>query len=181
MHPLTLTQKSGKLSGAWLFDFGFTPMWKLPASTSKNRLALNWALIMSMPLSMSGQTGLSGILQTRYSQQTVVSGVEGKLRIELAVKEGFKVAKRPAPILLIKPATQFEVVVGGFSESVSSKDSDYFGGFKPLELRIAPAKTAQAGRYSLEAKLTYFYCSEQEKYCSRSVETLAIPVEVAKK
>jgi hypothetical protein len=64
---------------------------------------------------------------------------------------------------------------------VSSKDSDYFGGFNPLELRIAPAKATQAGKYSLEAKLTYFYCSEQDKYCSRSVETLAIPIEVSKK
>jgi hypothetical protein len=135
--------------------------------------------MVSMPVLISGQTGTPGILQPRYSQ-VVVSGVEGKLRMDLMVKEGFKVAKRPAPKLVVKPSTQFEVVVGGFSESVSSKDSDYFGGFNPLELRIAPAKTTQPGKYSLEAKLTYFYCSEQDKYCSRSVETLSIPIEVSK-
>ena len=88
------------------------------------------------------------------------SGVEGKLHVELAVKDGFKVAKRPAPKLQINPTTQFDVVVGGFNESIASKDADYFGGFKPLELRIAPAKTTPAGKYSLDAKLTYFYCSE---------------------
>jgi hypothetical protein len=99
----------------------------------------------------------------------------------LEVKEGFKVAKRPAPKLQLNPNTQFEVVVGSFDESVAAKDADYFGGFRPLELKITPAKTTEPGKYALDAKLTYFYCSEREKYCSRSVEALAIPVEVAKK
>lgn len=181
MHPLTLTQKSGKLNLNLAIEFGSISMWELFESYTTNRLAFTLALIMSMPLSIGGQTGTPGILQTHYSQQVMVSGVEGKLHLDLVVKEGFKVAKRPAPKLVVKPADQFEVVVGGFSERVTSKDPDYFGGFNPLELKIAPAKTTQAGKYSLEAKLTYFYCSEQEKYCSRSVETLAIPVEVVKK
>lgn len=156
-------------------------MWELSESYMTNRLAFTLVLLMSLPLLISGQTGSPGVLQTHFSQQVMAPGVEGKLPVELVVKEGFKVAKRPAPRLVVKPANQFEVVVGEFSESVSSKDPDYFGGFNPLELRIAPAKTTQAGKYSLEAKLTYFYCSEQEKYCSRSVEALAIPVVVAKK
>ena len=134
-----------------------------------------------MPVLLGGQTGPAGILQARFSKQAVASGVEGKLQIDLAVKEGFKVAKRPAPKLQINPHARFEVVVGGFNESIASKDADYFGGFKPLEVRIAPAKTTQAGKYSLEAKLMYFYCSEIDKYCSRSVEALTIPVEVANK
>ena len=156
-------------------------MFKLPASDSRNRLALSLALTVSMPLLIGGQTGPARILQSRYTEKAVASGVEGKLQIELAVKEGFKVAKRPAPKLQINPTTQFDVVVGGFSESVASKDSEYFGGFRPLELKILPATTTPVGKYSLEAKLTYFYCSERDKYCSRSVEALAIPVEVAKK
>ena len=138
-------------------------------------------LTIGLPWLVSGQTGPAGVLLPRYSQKTISSGVEGLLQVELAVKEGFKVAKRPAPKLQIKPANQFGVVVGGFNESVASKDADYFSGFKPLELKIAPAKTVPAGKYSLEGQLTYFYCSERDKYCSRSVESFAIPVEVTKK
>jgi hypothetical protein len=145
------------------------------------RQVFRLGLLLSMPLLLSGQSGPVGILQPRYSQQTVASGVEGKLQIELLVKEGFKVAKRPAPKLQVNPHAQFDVAVGGFTESVASKDADYFGGFKPLQLMIVPAKTIPAGRHSLEAKLTYFYCSDIDKYCSRSVEALTIPVEVAKK
>jgi hypothetical protein len=139
------------------------------------------SLFISMPLLLCGQSGQARILQPRYSQQTVTSGAEGKLQIELLVKEGFKVAKRPAPKLQVNPHAQFDVAVGGFTESVASKDADYFGGFKPLQLMIVPAKTIPAGKHSLEAKLTYFYCSDIDKYCSRSVEALTIPVEVAKK
>jgi hypothetical protein len=162
---------------ASLSDLGSLMMSKLlPLSA-----ALGLALIASLTLLVDGQTGPAGILQPRYLQQAVPTGSEGKLLIELVVKEGFKVAKRPAPKLQVNPTSQFDVAVGPFSESVASKDADYFGGFKPLELRIAPAKTTPAGKYSLDAKLTYFYCSERDKYCSRSVEALGIPVEVAKK
>jgi len=161
----------------WSRELGSLSMFKLLSSSA----ALGSALIVSLTLFVAGQTGSSGILQPRYLQHELPSGVEGKLHVELAVKDGFKVAKRPAPKLQINPTTQFDVVVGAFNESIASKDADYFGGFKPLELRIVPAKTTPAGKYSLDAKLTYFYCSERDKYCSRSVESLAIPVEVAKK
>ena len=155
-------------------------MLKLSTSNRRNRVVC-LALVMSTPLLLSGQTGPPGILRPRYSQQSVAPGAEGKLHLELVVKEGFKVAKRPAPKLQVNPNGQFDVVVGAFSESVAGKDADYFGSFKPLVLKIAPVKTTPVGKHSLEAKLTYFYCSEVDKYCSRSVEALTIPVEVAKK
>jgi hypothetical protein len=161
----------------WLRELGSLSMFKLLSSSA----ALGSTLIVSLTLFVAGQTGPAGILQPRYLQHALPSGVEGKVHVELAVKDGFKVAKRPAPKLQINPTTQFDVVVGAFNESIASKDADYFGGFKPLELRIVPAKTTPAGKYSLDAKLTYFYCSERDKYCSRSIESLAIPVEVAKK
>ena len=165
-----------------LVQTGDSPsMLKLSGSCPAVRLALIATLVASMPRLLGGQAGPSGILQPRFSQEAMASGVKGRLQVELAVKEGFKVAKKPAPKLQISPNPRFEVVVGGFNESVASKDADYFGRFKPLELRITPAKTTQVGKYSLEAKFMYFYCSEIDKYCSRSVEALTIPVEVAKK
>src|SRR5262249_46864417 len=131
---------------------------------------------VTLTLVLSGQTSPAKILEPRYSRQPIAAGVEGRLQIDLIVKEGFKVAKRPAPKLQVNSTTQFGVAVGGFSESVASSDAEYFGGFKPLELKILPAKMTEPGKYSLEGKLTYFYCSERDKYCSRSVETVTIPI-----
>jgi hypothetical protein len=136
---------------------------------------------VTLTLVLNGQTNPAKILELRYSRQPIAAGVEGRLQIDLGVKEGYKVAKRPAPKLQVSPTTQFSIAVGGFSESVANRDAEYFGGFKPLELKILPAKMTEAGKYSLEGKLTYFYCSERDKYCSRSVETVTIPIEVDKK
>jgi len=96
-------------------------MFKLPSSYSRNRLAFSLALTLSTPLLIGGQTGPSGILQPRYSQQAIASGARGALLIELEVKEGFKVAKRPAPKLQLNPNTRFAVVVGGFSRALLPK------------------------------------------------------------
>lgn len=159
-----------------------TALWDVISMSNLSSLAvLSFVSIISLAPPVDGQTGSAGILRPSYAQQSLLLGAEGKVHVELAVKDGFKIAKRPAPKLQISPTSQFDVVVGGFSEHTANKDADYFGEFKPLELRISPAKTTPAGKYSLDAKLTYFYCSEKEKYCSRSVEALAIPVEVAKK
>jgi hypothetical protein len=100
--------------------------------------------------------------------------------MDLSVKEGFKVAKRPAPKLQLNSTPSFVITLStGFVESVPGEDPDYFGGFRPVELKVVPSKTTRRGKYALEAKLTYFYCAEREKYCSRSVENLTIPIEVS--
>ena len=95
-------------------QIGLPLMFKLSNSCFRNPV-FRLGLFIGMPLLLSGQSGPAGILQPRYSQQTVTSGAEGKVQIELLVKEGFKVAKRPAPKLQVTPNAQFEVVVGGFS------------------------------------------------------------------
>jgi hypothetical protein len=133
------------------------------------------------PLPLLSQTSPARVLALHTNAQVLQSGVAGIVRIDLTVKPGFKIAKRPAPKLELEPNPSFQVDKSGFSESGSGKDPDYFGGFKSLELKIIPAKTIKVGKHFLEGKLTYFYCSEQEKYCSRSMEPFAVAVEVVEK
>ena len=67
----------------WM-QLGSPSMSKLSTSCFRNWV-FHWGLLMSMPLLLSGQSGPAGILQPRFSQQTVTSGAEGKLHIELLV------------------------------------------------------------------------------------------------
>jgi hypothetical protein len=137
-------------------------------------------LALVIPITALGQLAPANVLERRLSSSPVAAGTEGRVRMDLSVKEGFKVAKRPAPKLQLNSTPSFGLTLStGFVESVPGKDPDYFGGFRPVELKVIPAKATKAGRYGLEAKLTYFYCAEQEKYCSRSVENVTIPVEVS--
>ncbi len=63
-------------------------------------------------------------------------------------------------------------------EEGTGKDPEYFEAVRPLSLQLISSRSAQRGQYLLEGKFTYFYCSEKDKYCSRSVESLRIPIEV---
>jgi len=134
-----------------------------------------------LPSPLHSQSATTKILEMKAGPQSLTLGEEGIVRVDLTVKPGFKVAKRPAPKLQLEADSSFEVRFAGFAESASGKDPDYFGVFKPLEVKITPARTAKTGKHSLEGKLTYFYCSERDKYCSRSVDPLLFSLEVAEK
>src|SRR5215510_7789275 len=90
-------------------------------------VGVSCAVGLTLTLVLSGQTNPAKILEPRYSRQPIAAGAEGRLQIGLIVREGFKVAKRPAPKLQLSPTTQFSVAVGGFSERGASRDADYFG------------------------------------------------------
>ena len=125
------------------------------------------------------QTGGAGALQLQTNSRPWPANSSGVVNISMAIKEGFKVPKRPSPKLQIDPTDAFEITGDtSFTEEGQGKDPEYFHAFKPISLQLVSAKTTQPGRYTLSAKFTYFYCSESEKYCSRSVEKISIPIEL---
>jgi hypothetical protein len=129
-----------------------------------------------------GQTHSPQVLQLQYDLKPLAAGVDGPLNINLVIKEGFKVPKRPAPRIKISPSSEFEIKGDLiFLEEGKGKDPEYFNGFKPLTLHIKPASTTKPGKYSLGGEFVYFYCSEKDKYCSRTAENLQIPLEVVAK
>jgi len=129
-----------------------------------------------------GQTRSPQVLQLQYELKPLAAGVDGLLNISLVKKDGFKVPKRPAPRIKISPSSEFEIKGDLiFLEEGKGKDPEYANGFKPLTLHIKPAITTKPGKYSLGAEFVYFYCSEKDKYCSRTTETLQIPLEVVAK
>jgi hypothetical protein len=128
---------------------------------------------------LDGQPRSPQVLLLQYDLKPLAAGVDGLLNINLVIKEGFKVPKRPAPKIKISPSSEFEITGAlMFLEEGKNKDPEYFNGFKPLTLHIKPASTTKPGKYSLGGELIYFYCSEKDKYCSRSAENLQIPLEV---
>jgi hypothetical protein len=126
-----------------------------------------------------GQARSPQVLQLQYESKPLAAGVDGLLNINLVKKDGFKVPKRPAPRIKLSPSSQFEIKGDlNFLEEGKGEDPEYFNGFKPLTVHIKPASTTKPGKYSLGAEFVYFYCSEKDKYCSRTTETLQIPLEV---
>lgn len=140
-----------------------------------------WLAFLTGP-AVYGQTRSPQVLQLQYELKPLVAGVDGVLNINMAIREGFKVPKRPQPRIKISPSSEFEIKGDLiFLEEGKGKDPEYFNGFKPLTLHIKPSSATKPGKYSLGGEILYFYCSEKDKYCSRNTENLQIPLEVIAK
>ena len=139
-------------------------------------------LAMAVGLSAMGQSSPELVLQHRVIANRLKAGEAGKVSLELTIKEGFKLAKRPAPKLQVISGPNFQVNTPvDFAEARTGKDREYYGDLKPLDISILTGKDVRAGHYTLGGKLIYFYCSEKGRYCSRSEENIQLPIIVAEK
>jgi hypothetical protein len=129
--------------------------------------------------SVSSPATASSVIRLQFNSNPIGAGDTGTLTVHFRVAEGFKVPKRPTSRFQLNSSAEVEIK-GDFTlmEEGKGKDSEYFNALKPLSIQLSPSRTARRGQHLLEGKFTYFYCSEKEKFCSRSVETLQIPVEV---
>ena len=146
-------------------------------------LILALLLACWLGLSVMGQSDTGTVLQPRVMANRLTAGEAGSVTLELSVKEGFKIAKKPAPKLQLTPFPNFEVrtPVPNIEEARAGKDPEYYGEFKPLNVSVLTGKDVPSGEYVLEGKLAYVYCSEKDKYCGRSVANFKVPIVVVKK
>jgi hypothetical protein len=133
-------------------------------------------------MAVFAQTGPTGVLQLQSHSKPWAAGASGLVNINLVIKEGFKIPKRPLPKIQIDPASDFEIKGAlNFVEEGQGNDPDYFNSFKPLVIQVRATDATKPGRYSLGGKFVYFYCSNKEKYCSRAIESVQIPIEILAK
>jgi hypothetical protein len=145
----------------------------------KRALALFVMLEFAICLVSHSQSGPTGILQLQTNSKPWPANSTGIVNINAMIKEDFKIPKKPSPKLQINPTPEFEVKgETNFTEEGQGKDPEYFNAFKPMTLQVVATRTTAPGRYTLGGKLVYFYCSDKEKYCSRAVETVQIPIEI---
>jgi hypothetical protein len=160
----------------WPVDFGT----KICSDeTSMKQVLAFFVFELVIGLAAYSQSGPGGVLQLQTSSKPWPSGSSGTVNIKLVIKEGFKIPKRPSPKLQVLSTPDFEVKgETSLIEEGQGKDPEYFNAFKPISVQVRTAQKKEPGRYSLDGKFIYFYCSDREKYCSRSVETVQIPIEI---
>ncbi len=191
---LTLRQKFGMLrlfcGGLFLADLGDdTSGWgeigvifpKMGYRVMKRPFcACLWVFLFCCTGALWSQSGQVQAILLRVDSKPVAVGGSSTATIHLNIKEGFKVPKRPVSKLQLSTIPEIEVRgTLNLTEEGTGKDPGYFAAFKPVVLQISPSKSARVGQYQLEGKFTYFFCSERDKFCSRSVESFRIPVEVS--
>ena len=108
------------------------------------------------------------------STQKVKAGEKGKLVIAFKTKPGSHIsAEAPLKIELAAKDAKLEKEKLTLADSVSKKEA----GKEYVDPKFeVPFVVATAGKASLEAKMTFFICTDT--LCSRQVKNLSLPVEV---
>ncbi|MEW5979236.1 MAG: hypothetical protein AB1898_25870 [Acidobacteriota bacterium] len=136
-------------------------------------------LVVALAVAVYGQQGPANVLKIRPEANPIVRGKPSVVTLAFEIKPGFKIAKRPSPKLQLTAPEGMEVRGSlGLDEGGHPKDPEYFGAIKPLSLQVSAGTEVSPGQQKLSGKFVYFYCSEAEKYCSRSVEEVVVPLEV---
>ena len=107
------------------------------------------------------------------SSQKVKVGEKGKLVIAFKTKDGSHISgEAPLKIELTAKAAKLDKEKLTLADSVTKKEE----GKEYVDPKFeVPFVVASAGKASLEAKMTFFICTD--KVCARQQKTLNIPVE----
>jgi hypothetical protein len=107
-------------------------------------------------------------------KDSVRAGGEIKLVFNMQPQQGFHVNVEPAIKLALLDAKSFALTAEKFTPDAKTKTLTTEDGFKifdpkhsqPVTFAVKVAKNAKPGKHPLKAKLTYFFCSDKDGYCS---------------
>ncbi len=127
-------------------------------------------------------------ITARAAPDTVRVGKETRLLFQMQPQEGLHLNVEPAITLELIDAKNFALVAKKFTPDSTSKTLTTKDGYKifdprhaqPVSFAVKVEKGAKPGRYPLRAKLTYYYCSDAEGWCSFAHEEFVINLVVLK-
>lgn len=107
----------------------------------------------------------------------VKAGKKADVTVTFNVINGFKINRDPKVSLEIKPVTGVKLEKTKIEASpVDPKAIDEY--FVTLPTLKVAATASKAGKYELPGKLTYFYCSKADGFCSKQTVDVKIPLHV---
>jgi hypothetical protein len=91
--------------------------------------------------------------------------------------KGYKINREPTITLDLTPVTGVTLESKSIDASSIDKKSkdEYYVDLPTLSVGLTAAK---AGKYELPGKLTYFFCSISDGFCSKQVIEVKIPLQV---
>jgi hypothetical protein len=141
-------------------------------------LNLGFALLLVVAQLSAPGNNLPQILTANFSSAAPVkAGVKGSVTVSFNVLKGYAVNRMPPVSLKLNPASGIRLDKTEFttpSEDLKSKD-EYYVNVPSLKV---PVTAAKAGRYEIPGKLTYFFCSKSDGFCSKQAFDVRIPLQV---
>jgi hypothetical protein len=120
---------------------------------------------------------LPQVMSAKFSAPAtaVKAGRKAEVTVSFAVINGFKINRDPKISLDVKPVTGVKLEKASIEASpIDPKAKDeYFVTLPTLKVGLTAAK---AGKYELPGKLTYFFCSKADGFCSKQSVDVKIPL-----
>jgi len=125
---------------------------------------------------LSGSGGLPQILTPHFKTGGPIrAGQKGDVIVSFTALKDYAVYRLMPITLKLSPASSVRLSMTEFkasSEDPRSKD-DYYVDLPTFNI---PLTVAKAGKYEIPGKLTYFFCSEKDGFCSR--QTLDVKIAI---
>ncbi len=120
--------------------------------------------------------GLPQILQPDFKPSTPIkAGKRGEVTVSFTVLKGYAVDRTLPMTLKLTAVPGVSLVKSELkapSEDPKSKDQYYVD----LPVIKVPVTAAKPGKYEIPGKLTYFFCSKADGFCSRQILDVKMPI-----
>src|SRR5437868_1161589 len=120
--------------------------------------------------------GLPQILQTDFKPVSPLkAGIRGEVAVSFTALQGYAV-DRTLPFTLnltpVSGVTLAKTEIKASPDDPKAKDQYY----AVLPVIKVPVTAAKPGKYEIPGKLTYFFCSKKDGFCSRQMLDVKMPV-----
>jgi hypothetical protein len=122
--------------------------------------------------------GLPQVMSARFSTPPAVkAGRKADVAVSFNVINGYKINRDPKVSIAITPVAGITLEKKAIEASpVDPKSKDeYYVDLPTMKIGVTAAK---AGKYELPGKLTYFFCSKTDGFCSKQTVDVKIPLRV---
>jgi hypothetical protein len=133
--------------------------------------------VMFLATQLSGPAAsLPQIVKPAFKASAPIkSGKKGEVTVSFGLLNGYAINHTPPMTLKLTKVSGITLAKTDFSTPTAdpkSKD-EYYVDLPTIKVPVTASKT---GNYEIPGKLTYFFCSKADGFCSRQVLDVKIPV-----
>ena len=135
------------------------------------------AAIVLFITQLSGLDKLPQILVPQFHAASIQVGKKAEIRVSFTKVNDYAIDRTLAITLKLTPVPGVRLVnleLKTSSDDPKSKDGYYVN----LPILKIPLTASKTGRFEIPGKLTYYFCSEREGFCSRQIIDVKIPITV---
>jgi hypothetical protein len=120
---------------------------------------------------------LPQVMSAKFSSPaSIKAGQKANVTVAFDVLKQYKINRDPTITLVVTPVAGVKLTSTTIEASPVDKKSkdEYYVDLPTLQVGVTAAK---AGKYELPGKLTYFFCSKADGFCSKQTIDVKIPVQ----